>query len=202
MAYDPRSIANYILTVRMHFGYVTTQLELQKLLYFCHGQFLSRFGAPLIDGYFEAWEHGPVHPLIYKEFREFGAQPITKRSIGTNLITGERRMVAAPKDKQIQILIAETVLQLRHLSASQLREKSHAPGGPWHSVWQTAKTNVASGVRIPDNVIMNLYHRHILPVELGDKETLDVQDYPPESDRGGEHFGAAIPIETTNSRKN
>lgn len=183
MAYDPRSVANYILIVRQHFGYETTQLELQKLLFFCHGTHLVRHGTPLIDGYFEAWEHGPVHPLIYREFCEFGRSPITRRSSSTNLVTGIKSLIAPPKDQAIKTLIAETVLQLRQLTASQLRQKSHAPGGPWHSVMETARINLASSVRIPDDVIGRLYHRHILPVSSVGEMPDAFEDHPPEPNR-------------------
>jgi hypothetical protein len=85
----------------------------------------------------------------------------------------------------VKALIAETVLQLRQLTASQLREKSHAKGGPWHSVWESAKINLASRTRIPDDVIGRLYHRHILPLSLEEEAADDYEDHPPESDRCG-----------------
>lgn len=192
MAYDPRSVANYILVVRRHFDFATTQLELQKLLYFCHGAHLVRYDKPLVDGYFEAWEHGPVHPLIFREFNEFKAKPITRRSYSTNLVSGERSLIAPPSDQSVRTLIAETVLQLRHLSASQLRNKSHAPGGPWHSVVESAKINLASHVRIPDDVIRKLYHRHILPLgDLGDVDDA-FEDKPPQPDGRDQHGGSPV----------
>lgn len=181
MAHDPRSIANYILLIRQHFGYQTTQLELQKLLYFCHGTHLVRHGQPLVDGFFEAWDHGPVHPLIYREFNEFGRESITKRSHSTNLVTGKKSLIPPPKEQNVKTLVVETVLQLRQLTASQLREKSHARGGPWHSVRESAKINLASRLRIPDDVIGRLYHRHILPVSSAEELADAFEDYPPES---------------------
>lgn len=177
---DPRSVANYILTVRKHFGYDTTQLELQKLLYFCHGTHLVRYGEPLVQGYFEAWDHGPVHPLIYREFHSFGRESITKRSFATNLVTGEKRLISPPEEQKVKMLIVETILQLRQLTASQLRKKSHAAGGPWHSVKESAKTNLASRVRIPDDVIGRFFHRHILPMDSAEELADAFEDYPPE----------------------
>lgn len=180
---DPRSVANYILLIRRHFGYETTQLELQKILYFCYGTFLTKFGTKLCDGYFEAWEHGPVHPLIYREFSDFRASPITRTAQSTDLISGDTKTVPIPKDREVRSSITEVVLQLRGLTASQLREKSHAPGAPWHSVVESAKKNLASRVRIPDSVIKGGFSRHILPLREESEVADDFEDYPPEPDR-------------------
>lgn len=177
---DPRSVANYIIVVRRHFGYPTTNLELQKIAYFAHGKSLVQFGRKLIEGNFEAWEHGPVHPLIYREFKDSGAEPIRKRAHSTNLLTGERRLIAPPSDPVDKSNIVETILQLRGLSAWQLREKSHAVGGPWHSVWTSANVNLASQIIIPDNVIVGRYNRHILPVSASREGTESYEDHPPE----------------------
>lgn len=182
---DPRSLANYILTVRKHFGFETTNLELQKILYFSYGKYLVSYGEKLCDGYFEAWEHGPVHPLVYREFKRFGPSPITSRAESTNLVTGEIRVVAPPSDTRRRTHIAETVLQLRNLNAGQLREKSHARGGPWDLVWTRARVNLASQVIIPDMVIRGAFNRHILLADVtGQTEEPLVEDIPPELDRG------------------
>jgi uncharacterized phage-associated protein len=180
---DPRSVANYILVVRRHFGYETTNLELQKIAYFAHGKYLAQYGRKLIEGYFEAWEHGPVHPLIYREFASFGSDSIRARAFSTNLVTGERRAVPHPTSDIVRSHVVETVLQLRGLTAWQLREKSHAEGGPWHSVWQSAKVNLAAQVIIPDNVIRERYNRHILPIGRAAQKDDAVEDQPPKFDR-------------------
>jgi uncharacterized phage-associated protein len=159
-------------------------------MYFCHGTHLARFGEPLVDGYFEAWDHGPVHPLIWREFNEFRSNPITRKSFSTNLVTGEKKLVQSPKEQIVKTLIAETVLQLRQLTASQLREKSHAIGGPWHSVIESAKINLASRLRIPDSVILQLYHRHILPISRSEDHEDVIEDFPPQPDGCGEHIAS------------
>ena len=179
---DPRSLANYILVVRKHFGYQTTNLELQKIAYFAYAKYLVSFGEKLCQGYFEAWDHGPVHPHIYREFKEFRAEPITRRAESVDIISGKKRVVPPPTDKIRRSHIAETVLQLRSLNASQLRKKSHAPGGPWHSVWTSAKINLASHVLIPDNVIKGGFNRHILLAHHDYfSEELDLEDHPPKA---------------------
>ena len=185
---DPRSLSNYILVVRRHFGFSTSNLELQKLAYFAYGKYLVTYQEKLCEGFFEAWEHGPVHPLIYREFREFGAGPITKRAESVDLISGETRPISPPADSRRRTHIAETVLQLRGLTATQLRRKSHAEGGPWHLVWESAKVNLASQVIIPDTVIEQAFNRHIWLADIAqDKDEGHLEDHPPDFDGGSKY---------------
>lgn len=188
---DPRSLANYILVVRRHFGFETTNLELQKIAYFCYAKYLVSYNTKLCEGFFEAWEHGPVHPMLYRDFKQFGAEPILKKAESVNLLTGEVVVVAPPSDTRRRTHIAETVLQLRGLTASQLRRKTHAPGGPWHSVWQSARVNLASQIIIPDNVIREAFNRHILVADQEEREETSYEDSPPEFHGSGKHFGPA-----------
>ncbi|MGZ0189059.1 MAG: Panacea domain-containing protein, partial [Alphaproteobacteria bacterium] len=51
-------------------------MQLQKLLYFCHGWNLEIRGEPLVADSFQAWQYGPVHPSVYREFRYFGSADI------------------------------------------------------------------------------------------------------------------------------
>ncbi|MDE0644694.1 MAG: DUF4065 domain-containing protein [Gammaproteobacteria bacterium] len=56
-----------------------THLEIQKLLYLAHMFHLVKENEkPLVHGYFEAWEWGPVHPELYYELRLAGGKPILK----------------------------------------------------------------------------------------------------------------------------
>ena len=49
-------------------------------MYLAHGWNLENFGIddPLIEQTVEAWKYGPVVPKLYREFKEFGASPITR----------------------------------------------------------------------------------------------------------------------------
>lgn len=53
-----------------------THLKLQKLLYYAQGWHLALYGEPLFEEHFEAWAHGPVAPVVYHRFKEYGAAPI------------------------------------------------------------------------------------------------------------------------------
>ena len=54
-----------------------SNLEMQKIIYLAHMMHLGSEDAPLVYGYFEAWDYGPVHPELYHYVKMFGAGPIT-----------------------------------------------------------------------------------------------------------------------------
>lgn len=42
-----------------------TRLEIQKMIYLAHMVLLGEKGISLVDGDFQAWNYGPVHPELY-----------------------------------------------------------------------------------------------------------------------------------------
>ncbi|MGQ0563752.1 MAG: Panacea domain-containing protein [Gemmobacter sp.] len=182
--YDPRSVANFIVEVRRFLGGQTTQLQLQKLLYFCHASYLVTTRQPLVAGSFEAWEHGPVHPTVYRSFKRFGDAPITERASAINAVTGKIIHLPRP-DKQAQRHIVRVVSSLYDLTARQLVDLSHAPNGPWDLVW---KQKASKGAMLLDRTIAEHYSKHRLPITLVQDEDAAVilRDLPPYDDRPGE----------------
>ena len=57
-------------------GWRLSNLEMQKIIYIAHMFHLGQQGSPLVYGYFEAWDYGPVHPDLYHYVKSFGAAPI------------------------------------------------------------------------------------------------------------------------------
>ena len=57
-------------------GNAISNMKLQKLLYFAQGHALAVLGKPLFDDDFEAWEHGPVIPSLYRSYKQFGGNQI------------------------------------------------------------------------------------------------------------------------------
>lgn len=153
MPYDPRALANLILDIREEQGQSTTNLELQKLLYFCHANHLSLTGRPLASGVFEAWRNGPVNPAVYKAFKEFADKPITKRARKRNYATNSYEELNALVPEPIRSDIEQLVSSLSRLSAWQLVELSHAPGGPWDYVVCKSKNGFVAGMRITDEIV-------------------------------------------------
>ncbi len=75
--YTPRQIADYILTLsNAEIGELTSNLKLQKLLYYAQGVHLAAFDAPLFEEDMVAWNYGPVVESVYKQYKIFNSGPI------------------------------------------------------------------------------------------------------------------------------
>lgn len=134
------------------FGLPVTNLALQKLLYFAHGQFLIRTGKPLVNGAFEAWTYGPVHPAIYREFKHCRADPIRERALARDVMTGATQPIPALTDQLVREQIRSVLFAYGRLSPGRLVDISHAKNGPWWTTVNKAETSVALGLRISDTV--------------------------------------------------
>lgn len=170
--YDPRAVANLILDV-IHRP--ITHLSLQKLLYFVHGAYLLRKKKALITGYFEAWNHGPVHPGVYNAFKEFGPNPITSRALKKDLRTGVLEGIRTPDDVELRTITEKVVRSLGSLSAGQLVKLSHAQGGAWDLVFVRSKSEHMLGLRISNELIRDRYKNHWFSAEK-----LEIVDEPSE----------------------
>jgi len=66
------AVALYIINS----GYEITNLALQKLLYYADAVNMLKTDRVLFENDCEAWVHGPVYPIIYNKYREFGRTQI------------------------------------------------------------------------------------------------------------------------------
>lgn len=57
-------------------GDLISNLKLQKLIYYAQGLHLAVFDKPLFEEEVYAWQHGPVVPQIYQEYKSHGASGI------------------------------------------------------------------------------------------------------------------------------
>ncbi len=158
--WDPRSICNLILDEADRRQRPITNLVLQKLLYFAHGAFLVGTGHPLVDGYFEAWQYGPVHPAAYLAFKSAGSDNIRFRATRRDLVARIDLPVEKPEDGRVVDYVSRVVTGYGGLAASQLVAISHARNGPWWVVVDKARTGVAFGMRIPENEILDRFKHH------------------------------------------
>jgi uncharacterized phage-associated protein len=162
--YDPRAIANLILDEAELRGLKITNLALQKLLYFAHGIYLTKTRCPLVSGYFEAWEYGPVHPAVYRAFKQLGSAPINNRAVAKDPLTGKTRDLQKPSDLEVIDLVRDVMKSYGHLPPGRLVDLSHAKGSPWSVVVDKARTDIAFGLQIPDDVIIDRFRYHKVPV--------------------------------------
>lgn len=122
-----------------------SNLELQKIIYIAHMFHLGIYETPLVDGDFEAWDLGPVHPILYHHIKRFGAGPVTRiRSRNGDIEDGSERT-----------LLEQAVDSLRKKTGSQLVAITHWNDGAW-------ARNYRPGVRnrkIPQEDIIDEYRR-------------------------------------------
>jgi uncharacterized phage-associated protein len=170
MAFDPRSVANLMLDEADRNGHRITNLALQKLLYFAHAVFLIEQKRPLVSGYFEAWQFGPVHPTAYQAFKNAGEQAIPFRATRVDVMTGERSDIAPPDDLVVRQHIARFMQCYGRLTPGRLVDISHAKGAPWDFIVNKGRTSLAFGLRIGDDLITERFKYH--KVSIGHSPTI------------------------------
>lgn len=163
MTLDSRILANEVLDFADFFGRSVSNLSLQKILYFIQGRHIFNKGRPLIEGNFEAWPYGPVLPLVYDTFKEFGASAITSRAKSFDYVTGISIELEKITDKGLQLFIRESANTYTSLSPGQLIDLSHIKNGPWDLVTRT-NGGRRYGARIPNQLISENFQKHIAAI--------------------------------------
>ena len=72
---NPSNVAKYLLLRAAQEGDTITPLKIQKLVYLSYVRSLIK-GLKLFDEEFQAWPNGPVVPSLYRDFKQFGYNPI------------------------------------------------------------------------------------------------------------------------------
>lgn len=161
MAKDVREVGNAILKIAWREGLSLSNLPFNKIVYFAHAWYLAQHGEPLIDSEFEAWQFGPVHPQIYRQFRQYGDQPITGLLTRIDLDTGRDVPVEVNLEESIMSHLDRMTRFYGDKTAYWLVQKTHEPGAPWDQVWTASETKPVPGMTIPD-AVTEAYYREIL----------------------------------------
>lgn len=141
-------VARRILDLRRE--QVTTQIQVQKLVYLCHGWMLGLRGEPLIREQVEAWIYGPVIREIYDEYSCFGNAPIEIFDHAD--LKAEFKSISDDQDK----LIRQVVESYGQFDAFHLSALTHREGTPWHKIKFNGKVNGHETV-IPNDDIKAYY---------------------------------------------
>lgn len=115
-----------------------TNLSLNKLVYFAQVEALkARPERPLFDDEIEAWAYGPVEPVVYQAFKEYGDSRIEMPN-GTPSFS---------KDTEFAIEIVDRVAETYgSLSAFDLVDMTHREGSAWKNKFAGAYSNAQIGV--------------------------------------------------------
>jgi uncharacterized phage-associated protein len=109
-----------------------TNLKLQKLSYYAQGFYLAINDEPLFPEVIEAWQHGPVVPDLYQEYKIYGANPIPiPGDIDFSLFNTE-----------IRELLDEVYCVYGQFSPWKLRDMTHSEP-PWIEAYQKGNSVIS-----------------------------------------------------------
>lgn len=154
-------------------GINLTPLQINKLVYICHGWVLAKLGRPLIDnhsGQIQAWKYGPVVQRVYSLLKDFGSQEVTYNDFCKKLdsfligeesadkFLSEKLDDLALKDPSLLKLLDMVWYVYKDLTGGQLITITHKDGTPWDlEVKRNVFGQVVREVPIPDQTISDYY---------------------------------------------
>jgi uncharacterized phage-associated protein len=162
--YDVRAIANWFIDRAERDGERLTAMKLQKLAYVAHGWRLA-YDLPLVHDAVEAWQWGPVFRSLYREFRDFGSEPITRHATAFDGGSLEEREVrirdyGSPENADDTEKFLEEIWHLYGgYTAGQLSDITHQPGTPWRSVVDKMGGKIRPFTVIPNELIASHYKK-------------------------------------------
>lgn len=150
-AFPPLAVANAVIEEARQQGKTLTIMQLLKLVYIAHGWSLGLLSKPLVSEEPEAWQHGPVFPAIYREFRRFGSQPIT------GPVSGPFGSIPHADLSDEQHMIVRSVVQsYGDMHAFALSRMTHQSDTPWNKVYQDGR---GASDDIPNAIIAEHYRK-------------------------------------------
>jgi uncharacterized phage-associated protein len=126
MPHNAIAVANRLIDLAEEDGNQLTNLQVIKLVYFCHAWMLGLYERPLIEQPIEAWRFGPVIRDVYQSFKNHRGEPIQAKA----------GVPAANFDDKEEDLIRQVYRKYGYLSGIRLSELTHEEGTPWHKVWR------------------------------------------------------------------
>ena len=155
---EAKALSNLILDWADADGVAVTPMKLQKLLFFCHADYLTSYDQPLLQQEFEAWDYGPVIPSLYAEFKEFGSRSIDRRAMSFDPVRAERVYLTCDLDHDTLGRVKALYSFYSRFSAERLSDMSHSPGGAWRHARAMFANGLNVGRRIGDDIIRK-FHR-------------------------------------------
>lgn len=116
-------VAN-LMIVRYDGQMEITNLKLNKLVYFAQAVSLRKHGKPLFEDAVQAWDYGPVEPMVYHAFSRFGR----------NVIRAPQGSV--PESVYAAEIVDDVMTSYGKLTAFDLVRLSHRKGSAWAMAYQ------------------------------------------------------------------
>ena len=151
------AVANYFIRRALDENKPVTAMQVLKLVYIAHGWYLALMeGRPLIKDDVEAWQYGPVIPVLYHEIKAFKGNPCDSL---LSLYDGKRDVYEHPTVKnKIALLLLDAVWKkYGYRSGLNLSSLTHKAGTPWDQVWNKEGGSTRRGAVIPNALIKKHY---------------------------------------------
>lgn len=127
MSYAALEIAKYIINKCTNDNHPISNLQLQKVLYYIQKTFLMS-GKEAFNEDIEAWQFGPVVPVVYYRYCGFGAMPIRMKyytEIDDNTVKTMNPIIDSK----------------RLLNPWDMVEDTHKAGKAWAEIYQNGSGN-------------------------------------------------------------
>lgn len=136
MAYSAFAVANAFIQRAAERGITDlSPMKLQKLMYFAQAWHLKIRQTPLLDDTFARWQHGPVIPAVYHEFKAFGYKPITRKATTLTLeafgYPDSHAPIIPAHDASSWNLVDAVLTRYGQLDATTLSNMTHLQGSAW-----------------------------------------------------------------------
>ena len=146
---DPISVFSGARRLGEKSGWSLTHYHMQKLLYLAHMFYMGNTDEPLVDGYFEAWEFGPVHPQLHHHLKWYGSDPIPPEALA----------FARPDENEADRKFLDAVVE--QVPKEDLLAITHWEEGAWAKYYEQG----AKGILLTNAAIADEYKKR---AELAD----------------------------------
>jgi len=148
--HDSRVVANRFLELADGKYDTMTPMQLLKLVYIAHGWMLGLYGRPLIKDEVQAWQYGPVIPLLYDSVRRFRSNPVI----------GPLHAPSEELTREEKSIIEQVYDRYGHITGPGLSRLTHQRGSPWDLTYESG----SFGLSISNDLIEDHYRRLAHPV--------------------------------------
>ncbi len=125
--YNAIDLAKYIVTRCLKQENPISNLQLQKILYYIQKDFIKRDDLAFSEA-IEAWQFGPVVPIVYYYFCAYGAMPITEN------------YEIFIEDKDV-VYINSIIDEKSVMDPWDLVSDTHKQNGAWYQIYKDGSGN-------------------------------------------------------------
>ncbi|MCL2593653.1 MAG: DUF4065 domain-containing protein [Defluviitaleaceae bacterium] len=128
-------VSNNLINRAMADNIHMSPMKLQKLVYFVYKRYLQETKKPLFSERFATWKYGPVQENVYNEFKEFGANDITRRYAEVN----GNILIVKESNEKVKEAFNFVWNKYKNYNGTQLSILTHKDGTAWKYAYDNNK---------------------------------------------------------------